>query len=149
MKVKIHRTLWGAGGEGELSFGLGEPEAGPVRPERQKAHCRPVDVSYLRAVWSLLHDHVRSHQREDKVQLREIPAGVQARGRSWGHHNITSDGQVSTPTAKDVLATGYNYECNSLYKQTMAINCYLLECCVSQSEITYGTPQHKYLVKKV
>ena len=29
------------------------------------------------------------HQREDKVQLHDIPAGVQACGRSRGHHHIT------------------------------------------------------------
>jgi len=50
------------GDSGELSFGLGEPEAGPVGPERRKTHRWPVDVSSLRAVQSLLHDHVGIHQ---------------------------------------------------------------------------------------
>ena len=50
--------LTGDGGEGELSFGLGGPEDGPVGPERRKAHHRPVDVSSLGAVWTLFHDHV-------------------------------------------------------------------------------------------
>ena len=52
------RLLTGDGGEGELSFGLGEPEAGPVGPESRKVHCQPVDVSSLGAVWTLFHDHV-------------------------------------------------------------------------------------------
>ena len=47
--------LTGDGGEGELSFGLGEPVVGP---ERRKAHRRPVDMSSLGAVRSLLNDHV-------------------------------------------------------------------------------------------
>jgi len=49
--------LTGEGGEGELSFGLGKPETGPVGPERRKAHCRPVNVPSLGAVRSFLHVH--------------------------------------------------------------------------------------------
>ena len=52
------RRFTGDGGTAELSLGLGKPEPGPVRPERRKAHRRPVYVSSLWAVWSLLHDHV-------------------------------------------------------------------------------------------
>jgi hypothetical protein len=48
----------GDGGKVQVRLGLGEPESRPVRPERRKAHRSPVDVSSLRAVWSLLHDHV-------------------------------------------------------------------------------------------
>ena len=52
------RRFTGDGGKAELSLGLGEPEPGPVRPERRKAHLRPVYVSSLWAVWRLLHYHV-------------------------------------------------------------------------------------------
>ena len=38
------RRFTGDGGKVELSLGMGEPEPGPVRPERRKAHRRPVCV---------------------------------------------------------------------------------------------------------
>jgi len=44
------RILAGDGSEGELSLGLGEPDAGSIGPEGWKAHGRSVDVSSLRTV---------------------------------------------------------------------------------------------------
>ena len=54
--------LAGDGIEDELNFGLGEPETGSVGPERRKVLRRPVDVSSLGALWSLLHYKSDSHQ---------------------------------------------------------------------------------------
>jgi len=69
------RLITGDGGEGELSLSLGEPESGPVGPEMRKAHSRPVDVSSLGAVRSLLHDVLRfstGPQMWDTVGLLEM-----------------------------------------------------------------------------
>ena len=69
------RCVTGDGGKAELSLGFVEPEPGPVSPERRIAHHRPVDVSSLRTVWSLLNR--QGHQCGIPEDVQRMTTGLQ------------------------------------------------------------------------
>ena len=55
-----------------IELRLGRTRGWPVGPERRKAHCQPVDVSSLGAVWSLLRVHFTSDGHQCAILQVEL-----------------------------------------------------------------------------
>ena len=85
------RPLTGNGGKVELSLRCGKPEYGPVGPEEWNANRRPVDVSSLGAVLSLLHDQY----------LWRSSSG----SPMWGTAGLLANDNYSTSTVNNIYCS--------------------------------------------